>query len=88
MHKYQRHGSIAGAIENALDDLRHTWERLWFDRKVTGEVDMFKANPAQAHSTAEMFDQMYGRKERGEDHAPGREPADRAHDREAEEIER
>lgn len=42
MNKFQRAGAgIYGAIENALDDLRHNWERLWFDRKVTGEVNMF-----------------------------------------------
>jgi hypothetical protein len=40
MNKSQRAG-IYGAIENTLDDLRHTWERLWFGNEVTGEVNVF-----------------------------------------------
>ena len=78
MHKNERHG-ITGAIENTLDDLRHTWERLWFDRKVTGEVDMFvKSEPEtpQILSTAELFDKFYGRSAElsVNEHTQNREP--------------
>jgi hypothetical protein len=58
MNKWQRAGAgIYGAIENALDDLRHNWEKLWFDRKVTGEVNMF-AMEAQQHEqiTADILE--------------------------------
>jgi hypothetical protein len=71
MNKWQRSGAgIYGAIENALDDLRHTWERFAYGRKITGEVDMFPSPERQEPrlSTAEMFDRLYGRTpERGED---------------------
>lgn len=60
MNKWQRASAgIYGAIENALDDLRHNWERLWFDRKITGEVNMFPS-VSQEQSTGEVFDKYYG----------------------------
>jgi len=82
MRKNERQG-IMGAIEYALDDLRHTWERLWFDRKVTGEVDMFVNPNAQSQephqtqpSTAEMFERMYqdNPEPSGRERSPNREP--------------
>jgi len=68
MNKFQRAGQgVYGAIENALDDLRHTWERFAYGRKITGEVDMF--SPAYEHTadphqgTREAFERVYGRKD-------------------------
>lgn len=56
MQKQDRYG-WRGAIENGLDDLRHTWERLWFGRKVTGEAHVF---PEHETSSA-LFDRLYGK---------------------------
>ena len=95
MNKWQRAGAGAyGAIEHALDDLRHTWERLWFDRKITGEVDMFKIPEREQEqpqpSTAELFDRLFGRTaERDEGHAPerGRDERTQGSERAAQERE-
>ncbi|SMF97922.1 hypothetical protein SAMN02949497_0332 [Methylomagnum ishizawai] len=68
MNKFQRAGQgVYGAIENALDDLRHTWERFAYGRKVTGEVDMF--TPTYEHTadphqeTREAFERVYGKRD-------------------------
>jgi hypothetical protein len=59
MNKFQRAGAgIYGAIENALDDLRHTWEKSWFGNEITGDVNMFQPQ-GQEQTTAELFDQLY-----------------------------
>lgn len=84
MNKFQRAGQgVYGAIENALDDVRHAWERFAYGRKVTGEVDMFtptyeqSGHPADPHQgTREAFERVYGRKDAAEysqeREAPGR----------------
>lgn len=73
MNKFQRAGAgIYGAIENALDDLRHTWERLWFDRKVTGEVNMFP-HLSQQPDTAEVFEKYFGKGQEPPEHGRGME---------------
>lgn len=51
MNRFQRASAgIKGSIENTLDDLRHTWEKVVYGEKITGEVNMFpKENePSQA----------------------------------------
>ena len=71
MNKFQRAGAgIYGAIENALDDLRHTWENLWFGKGITGEVNMFQPQ-GQEQTTAELFDTLY---------SPSNEPPDHGQD--------
>lgn len=78
MNKFQRAGSgFAGALEHVLDDLRHTWERFVYGRKVTGDVDMFPPPARQgaeaAPDTAALFDKLYGRTaERDGEQAPER----------------
>jgi hypothetical protein len=63
MNKFQRAGAgIYGAIENALDDLRHNWEKLWFDRKVTGEVNVFPhINQQQERDAGDVLDKYLGK---------------------------
>jgi len=71
MNKFQRPAAgIYGAIENALDDLRHTWEKAWFGNEITGDVNMFQAQ-GQDHTTAELFDTLY---------SPSHEPPDHGQD--------
>lgn len=83
MNKWQRAGAgIYGAIENALDDLRHNWEKLWFDRKVTGEVNMFPhINQQQSQEQAkdikdikEILEKHFGKGQEPPEHGRGREP--------------
>jgi hypothetical protein len=73
MNKWQRAGAgVYGAIENALDDLRHNWERLWFDRKITGEVNVFPSIH-QEQNTGEVFDKYFAREQESPVPEPGKD---------------
>lgn len=65
MNKFQRAGAgIYGAIENTLDDLRHTWERVMYGREVTGDVNMFPHihnEPEHQQERAASFERLYGK---------------------------
>lgn len=56
MNKFQRaQAGIYGSIENALDDIRNTFERVVYDRKVTGEVSMFVPEAVMEHAATESL---------------------------------
>jgi hypothetical protein len=51
-----------GAIENALDDVRHTWEQSVYGREVTGEVSIAPAETpeiAPAYSADDLYQDAY-----------------------------
>lgn len=77
------------SVENALDDLRHTWERLWFGRKVTGDIEQMFPDPAlrEPETAAQAFDRLYGkdpRPEPGQAQERGREAPDHSQTHEIE----
>lgn len=65
MNKFQRASAgIYGAIENTLDDLRHTWERVMYGREITDDVNMFPhVHKADEHQLerASAFEKCFGR---------------------------
>lgn len=67
MNKFQRAGAgIYGAIENTLDDLRHTWERVMYGREITGDVNMFPHihnEPEPQPDRESSFERLYGKEQ-------------------------
>lgn len=48
MNRFQRPSAgWKGSAENALDDIRHTYERSVWGRKTTGDVNMFPQDQGQ-----------------------------------------